>query len=182
MEHRSELPIGAKVELLDGCDEVYSRAVAGSRGYVRRHKVDDYGFALVYVEWDREHWRDNDEPDGWTFPGHFKILETPDLVSEIIAEANARRDAERCAHCGQEHEEVDESQQYLDVLHAAVEDALESEAFFIITLKEDRDAIPGYLSVVPRWYSGSLTDDAQKVLATKLAFLVELAERRMRES
>src|SRR3954463_12981755 len=87
-------PIGAKVELLPGCEDVYSRAVSASQGVVRKRQFDEAGFPLVYIEWDKEHWRFNEEEDGWTFASHFKVIGEADPPTILTQESEPETENE----------------------------------------------------------------------------------------
>lgn len=169
-----------KVELLPGCDEVYRYAVAGSRGTIRKVKEDEFGFPLVYIEWDKTHWRYNNEPDGWTFASHFKTIEEDDPVAEQIAKAQKRRDDERCEHCGAEHSaEVREAEKYLDAVQSAMYSAVSSDGFLLITLtQEPLDAL-GFVGYVPAIYSASLSPGAAKALEEHALRLAAMAKREL---
>ncbi len=40
-------------------------------GWVREKTHDEYGYPMVYIEWDKKHWAYNGERDGWTMEAHF---------------------------------------------------------------------------------------------------------------
>lgn len=67
----------ARVRLREGVDpgfyNGYSRA--GQEAWIRRRKLDKYGYPQVLVEWDQDHWAYNNQPDGWTWEGHFEAVE-----------------------------------------------------------------------------------------------------------
>src|SRR3954466_5189582 len=66
----------------DGQDALYAFACAGSEGWVRNLDHDKLGYPMVYIEWDKDHWAYNGEPDRWAFEAHFdkvdnKMSDTP---------------------------------------------------------------------------------------------------------
>jgi hypothetical protein len=69
------LPIDSIVELKGDVADIYARAYPGSKAIVRKGRIDEDGFSLVYVEWDKDDWRYNGQTDGWTYTNHFKYLE-----------------------------------------------------------------------------------------------------------
>src|ERR1700692_3942160 len=69
------LPIDSIVELKGDVADIYTRAYPGSKAIVRKGRIDEDGFSLVYVEWDKDDWRYNGQFDGWTYTNHFKYLE-----------------------------------------------------------------------------------------------------------
>lgn len=89
-------------------------------------KRDD-GFDLIYVSWDHDHWKYNDQPDGWTYPAHFKVLETsePDEVLQgFIAQ-------------GQERPEDDRRAQYREMLQKSFEKAKEADGFLLLCINHE---------------------------------------------
>src|SRR6266550_2150007 len=78
-EHRTRKD--QKVRLKSsGQDALYSHAYAGSEGWVRDQKLDPLGYPLVFIEWDREHWADNGEPNKWAFEAHFEPVEGDEVA------------------------------------------------------------------------------------------------------
>ena len=73
-EHK--LRRGQRVRLKkDGQDALYEFAAAGSEGWVRQIKHDSYGYPTVFIEWDKDHWTYNGEPDRWALEAHFDPVE-----------------------------------------------------------------------------------------------------------
>lgn len=58
-----------------GEDSLYAYACAGSEGWVREQQFDNMGYPMVYIEWDKDHWTYNGEPDRWAFDSHFDVVE-----------------------------------------------------------------------------------------------------------
>lgn len=170
----SDIEIGAKVELLPGRDEVYRYAVSGSRGIVTKQKIDDYGFPMIYIEWDKDHWRFNGEPDGWTFASHFQVIEDPEPEEEFdyefedlgdlledITSAHGSKLGDVCPHCGGIHTE--EQEKYIDAMMSAFDEAADSEGFILLTIKRS-SGLPGTIMYVPEVFQAAVTETARKAL------------------
>lgn len=156
------IPVGSRVALKDGFDNVYLSAVAGSEGCVRARKEDEDGFPLIFIEWDKEHWRYNNQVDGWTFESHFKVLEEGDEQAE-----------ERATHeflqklKGMSHVHLDDIEGYLDELANAMEIASEGEGFILITV--NRHKLPGATALVPEIFTHFMSMEAGLLLDAQLA-------------
>jgi hypothetical protein len=61
-------------------------AKTGNEGWVRKHRTDRNGLPEVWIEWDREHWADNMQPDRWTFEEHFDVVKEGRMADEITPE------------------------------------------------------------------------------------------------
>lgn len=77
----------------DGQDALYTKACAGSEGWVRRQKVDDLGYPMVWIEWDKDHWTYNGEPDRWAMEAHFDPIQEAKMSEQDSSEdfANFQR-------------------------------------------------------------------------------------------
>lgn len=81
MEKNSSIPDNSRVRLRDyiGPEFYEGMAKSGNEGWIRKHRVDPRnGLPEVYIEWDREHWADNMQPNRWTFEDHFDVIEEGD--------------------------------------------------------------------------------------------------------
>lgn len=107
---------GHRIELLAEMQHLYEDAIAGSRGWAKDVKTDHLGFPLVFVEWDRDHWKYTGQEDGWTFQSHFRITGYKEL-DEVTKEI--------------------EREDYLDTIMHAADVAADSDGFLILTLKID---------------------------------------------
>lgn len=184
---QTELLVGSYVELLPDRENVYKRAVAGTRGTIRASKRDDFGYQKVYIEWDKAHWRYNGEADGWTLAAHFRPVEDigdHDLMDEILHED------EPCPHCGEMHgdhvhqEEVEElsqeerTDQYMGGVSQGFEMASESDAFMLITLRKRFDPGVGAHVVLLDMIRGSAIEELDHLSESEiLAFLGEYLRR-----
>ena len=163
------IPLNSRVALKPGADEVYALAVAGTEGWVREHKVDDAGFEMVKVEWDKDHWRYNGQPDGWTFAEHFKIVGPPEVAEPKVDEPEAEEPQEEliAQHTNLSDEEIES---YIDELGEAMDAASEGEAFMTITIRKIPDPEnPGVTMYVPSIFQGSTSKEAAMLLDIQLA-------------
>lgn len=162
----SDIKVGSKIELIPGMDSVYDKAVAGSQGIVVAKKKDD-GFAMIKVEWDKDHWRYNGEPDQWTYENHFQLAERTSLheaVEDPTQFAHAIMD--RMQDMGNSEEEIDD---YVDKLHRVANLLAESEGFIILTARmEPSPTQPDSDTVIPYIYGAFLTPQAQMLLEAQL--------------
>jgi hypothetical protein len=152
------IEIGSRVELLSDKEKVYKLAVGGSQGVVTDTKVDE-GFPMVYVEWDKDHWRYEGEPDCWTFESHFKVLENglfkaldskEDFLKEIIERAQEREDFD--------DERID---RFIDRLDEAINLLAESDGFLLISAKKEvHPENPDEIMMTPYVFSGYLDQSA----------------------
>lgn len=63
--------------------EFYSGlAKTGNEGWIRKHRFDRNGLPECWIEWDREHWADNMQPDQWTYEEHFDVIEEGKPMSD----------------------------------------------------------------------------------------------------
>lgn len=71
---------GSKVKLrgIVGPEFYGGLAKVGNEGWITQHRRDRHGLPEVYIQWDRLHWADNRQPDGWTFEDHFDLVRKPD--------------------------------------------------------------------------------------------------------
>lgn len=78
MEHQPHsTKVNQRVRLkTDGQDGLYIYAAAGAPGWVRKQDHDSLGYPTVFIEWDKNHWSYNGEPDRWTMEAHFEPEES----------------------------------------------------------------------------------------------------------
>jgi hypothetical protein len=75
--------VGDRVRLKDTAVDLYEPwGVVGNVGIVKAQKHDKYGYALVYIAWDKRHWAYNGAKDQWTFESHFEVVKDKDMGSE----------------------------------------------------------------------------------------------------
>ena len=80
-EPQQRFKANARVRLREGVDPGFYNGFSrvGNEGWVRKRKLDKYGYPQVLVEWDKDHWAYNGQPDGWTWEGHFEIAEDANM-------------------------------------------------------------------------------------------------------
>src|SRR5690349_24834514 len=66
----------------NGEDALYAFACAGSEGWVRKLDHDSMGYPMVFIEWDKDHWAYNGEPDKWAFEAHFDKIEDNTMAEQ----------------------------------------------------------------------------------------------------
>lgn len=158
------LELDTMVELLDQYSDVYPRSPTGARGWIRGKRQLSKSDPEIYIEWDKTHWRYQQERDGWTFEHHFKPVQDIDL-HEILADAQRQVESERCPDCGRDHQAP---QEFLELLMQAQEKALGSDGFFIITLTPK--VADGVTIYEPEIFSHTLTDAAECMIKAQLAY------------
>ena len=137
----NKIKVNSYVKLKNGFDEidVYRNVDAGATGWVRESKVDDDGFAMIFVEWDESNPKYAGEMDKWAFESHFE------MISEKYEDGKA---AER----------------YIESIRIATDAALSSDGFFLITVRNHKNA-SGVDIYEPQVHSGNIEED--------IAFIVE---------
>lgn len=131
---------GQRVELLPGREDVYDRAFPASRGVVSGHRKDKHGYDLIYIIWDKDHWRYNGEDDLWTFASHFRPIEDGEereLIGPEAQEVPAAPPADPEEFETMSEERQEQMDSYMDALQFAAEKASESGAFFFLCVKDD---------------------------------------------
>lgn len=160
-----DIPLHSRVALKDGADSVYAFALPGSQGWVRDHKKDEDEFPLVFVEWDKDHWRFNNQPDGWTFASHFKIVGDPELPTDPV-EALTMPVVD-LSLVPPSDEQVED---YIEALTEAMDAASESEGFMILTVRRmPNPENPSEHIFMPQIYTHSVSQEASLLLDIQLA-------------
>lgn len=159
----TEIPLHSRVALKDGADAVYAFALAGTEGWIRDRKQDDDGFEMVKIEWDRDHWRYNGQPDCWTFVDHFALIGPPEPFDE---EDEVEDDSEEL----EPPASMEQLERYMEALTAAMDSASESEGFFIMTIKRvPHPENPNEVMYVPQLFTHSTSREASILLDIQLA-------------
>src|ERR1700752_4911166 len=78
----SDIPMqaGCLAQLKEGFERVYPLSFPGAQVRIGDFTIDPEGFERVYVEWDKKHWRYNNEKDMWTYANHFEVIAPPTEV------------------------------------------------------------------------------------------------------
>ncbi len=175
-EHRLQTDQRVKLKG-NGEDQPYSFAAAGSEGWVRKLEHDGVGFPVVYIEWDKDHWAYNGEPNQWTLEAHFEPVEEAEMAKkdkqpksekQLFAEFLEWRERENKS-------EKDKTPaigaEYEAVLERAAQVGKTADAFLMIavqTLPGDEDS-PAYNPIVVNYYKD---EAAGLLLESQLARLV----------
>lgn len=168
---------GTRVRLRGEVDPTFYAGLAkvGNEGWITSHRTDRNGLPECYIQWDRLHWADNRQPNGWTYEEHF------DLVKEPVTDTPT---PEQLAHLWttmkaifvgdtpgppvepQADDKVAQYQESAKEAAAAVEDA---EAFITITVSRDPDeaAPDGRMGV--SMFGFSISPETEAVLGMQLA-------------
>lgn len=165
----SKVPLHSRVALKDGKDQVYVYALAGTEGWVRGSKQDSDGFELYKIEWDKEHWRYNGQPDGWTFAEHFKVIGPPDprAVEEEDDDEEVGEDIEMQDDPVSKEEELES---YMETLSQAFDAAAEAEGFIVFTIRRvPNPEKPEEVAFVPTMFQHSSSKEASMLLDIQLA-------------
>lgn len=190
--------IGDRVSLRGQYEVVYQAAYAGSEGWVRDTKVDDDGFEMVYVEWDKNHWRYAGEIDIWTFASHFRVIPEPAPLPSAKEPEQAQPVGDEhevgypeidppesehplCPDCGHHHPEADDARwrDYFTALNEGAEKAADADNFILITIAPT-DMDPNL--VLPHVYVKCMEPAIMKHLVAQMAAIVSHSTKRYAES
>src|SRR5208282_2339321 len=145
--------INTRVRLRDGVDSTffdgYSRA--GQEGWIRKRKRDRYGYPEVLIEWDKDSWAYNGQPDCWTMEGQFEaveesIMEAPDpnesrdekvrdLTEKFIGALFGALGVEEEKEAQEASTPEDDSDQWEALATVAAETVMKAPAYIVIALE-----------------------------------------------
>lgn len=170
---------GDRVQIKDTVVHMYPQARAYNQGFVRATSHDEFGYPLIYVEWDKDHWAYSGEQDRWVLEAHFDPVEEKtmadkpnesDLIkalAQIVKQFGGPAESEnRDADVEDKREELEDS--YDEVLNRAVDDARDGEAFIILVARPEEGFQGGEL-ITPHIYMHSKRDDAALLLDACMA-------------
>lgn len=184
-----------RVRIKDDITHMYKDARVYNEGIVRARIHDEYGYPLIYVEWDKTHWAYSGEEDGWLIEAHF------DLVEDQMAEEkkfdqllNGLSDLvssfrENDGDSSEYDNKLDGSDYAMavpaggaeltfeQVLAKAMAEAKDAEAFVVITAMPEEFA--GKDLLIPRVYMHSRRDDAAIMLDATMADLAAQSHARL---
>lgn len=158
--------LGSRVALKPEVEKVYRSALPGNEGWIRDHKHDSAGFRLVYIEWDKEHWRYNGQIDGWTFEDHFKVIKAQDKLPEL--EVPEEEEDEKLLTDPRAGDDEDIAE-YIDTMSEAFEAASMSQGFFMICVKKSQNPDGSGEILMPEMYGSTLSDEMQFLIEAQLA-------------
>lgn len=178
MAELSPIKIGSKVALLPGREAVYEKAVAGSQGTIVAKKPDKDGFRMVYIEWDRDHWRYSGQDDQWTYEEHFKPIDQNGIFAALDdPQGFASQVLERAKDRGKDEEEMEE---FIERLDEVVNLLSDSEGFIVLTARrETHPQHPDKSFVVPYVYGAFLNDPIMALLESQMVQLAAVANQEL---
>ncbi len=172
-----------RVRLKNQPADIYRRAYGGSEGIVRKTKKDEFGYPMIYIEWDKNHWTYNGEEDMWTFADHFDPVERIEmprddsndskLIKDLInfldkyqknqgqdnTEANPEEDQER-----RERRQV-----YAETVQEAFEKVVDGEAFLMVCVEREGGESASIYNLVPYIFASTITEEAATLLEVQLS-------------
>jgi uncharacterized protein YktA (UPF0223 family) len=173
IEHSTKLDQRVRLKS-NGEDALYRAAHAGSEGWVRKHTKDEYGYPMIWIEWDTLHWAFNGETDMWTYESHFEIVnerlesmheEEPSLeeYKQFKQWLNSQKNSGKSF-------DVKIKEEYDLTLKEAVKLAKNSDSFLLITVdREDDPTGEESPTLVPRMSYYYQTDICGHTLELQLA-------------
>jgi hypothetical protein len=144
----SKIKIGSYVKLKEGFDQTdfYRGVSAGATGWVRKSKIDEYGFPMILIEWDEFNVKWSGERDKWSFESHFSVLNDGDL-------------------------DLNQNEKYIADLREASDDALASDGFVLISIKKTKGhGVHGYVASV---YGSDLDPSAKTAIEREMLIIAE---------
>jgi hypothetical protein len=142
-----QILINSYVKLKEGYDEtdMYRNVSSGATGWVRDRKVDDYGFSMIFIEWDETNPKYAGEMDKWVFENHFEIL-------------------------SEKYDKAHNAERYIEKIRIATDAALASDGFLMITVK--RHTGPNNVHLYePKMFGGELNNESKYVLEAQIAYM-----------
>jgi hypothetical protein len=165
----SDIPMkaGCLAQLKPGFERVYPLSFPGAQVRVTDFTIDPEGFERVYVEWDKKHWRYNNEKDAWTYANHFEVIApAPDTMAP--KQESAERAPEEPspvlealkAQAAEDDDEIDNSvDEYRQVIENAFNAVIEGTGFILLTLSPGEDK-----KLITQLYSAALDATTNGIL------------------
>lgn len=167
---------------------MYKNARAFNEAVVRGRKHDEFGYPLIFVAWDHNHWAYSGEDDRWVLEAHFDLVgdmadkdKNEDFIKQLgelfkrwESDDEPQDEDEPVEANGGTH--VDEAP-YEDTLEMAIKDARNGEAFIIMVARKEEYG--GMSLVVPHIYMHSKRDDAALMLESTTADLAAQSHARL---
>jgi hypothetical protein len=163
-EHRTRPQ--QRVRIKGDLTHMYEHARAFNEGTVRRQLHDEFGYPLILVEWDKEHWAYSGQPDGLYLEAHFDPVEEKmaDKQEDFLAAIANLVEQFQNQNEGEEKPDPRPTKEpkYKDILEKAVEAAEEGEAFLIFVVTPDESLDKGIM--FPAIFADSKSDAAALAL------------------
>lgn len=169
---------GTRVELLPKKDGVYEFAQSGSQGVVADTRDED-GFSMVFIEWDKDHWRYTGEPDCWTFESHFAPVEDRIEIFDVMENPEEFLDKvyERALDSATD---ADLAESFVDRLSEALNGLAEGDGFLVISTRMEPDPDnPEQRLLIPYIYSAFLNEQAMALLEAQVIQLAAISHQEM---
>lgn len=173
-EHRTK--VNDRVRIKDSVTHMYPKARVYNEAIVRGRKHDEFGYPVIFVAWDQNHWAYSGEEDRWVMEAHFDLVEDSmaDKKNEDFIKGLAEL-FERWKDDGPlDEDEADQTDPrptqdptYDEVLKAAMKDAGTGDAFIVLVARPEE--FNGVNLVVPHVYMHSKLDDAAMMLEATMA-------------
>jgi hypothetical protein len=175
-EHRTH--VNSRVRIKDSVTHMYQNARAYGEAVVTRHKHDEFGYPLIFVEWDKDHWAYSGEKDGWTLEAHFDPLEDDEemensdelvkALADLVAKFQEKEEPEVKELAKDPKDPRDDrGMTYDQVLNDAMDDARDAEAFIVLVAKPESFNESEF--AVPHVYVHSKRKDAALFLNAVMA-------------
>lgn len=183
--------VDTRVKLREGVDpslyDGFSRV--GNEGWIRKRKLDRYGYPQVLIEWDKDHWAYNGQEDGWTWEGQFEAVkeqemgdQTPeqqdveDKVREVTEQfvnalfATLQQPAVQPAAVSKEPDDEELDQWDAQLVEASVV-VSDSPAYLIVALERvETEGAPSI--IVPRVFHAAREPEQALIIQSQLAHVV----------
>lgn len=197
LSERGEYPDSGRVALRGDRTELYALAKAGAEGWIRAQRYDPLdpsgNIRMVYVEWDKDHWAYNEQPDTWAFEDHYELANERVDETSTSDDNDDIRDALRLimGHLGMGEETppqgdlheaeaddgLDSQEQYMETLKEAIGVASGGEAFLIVTV--GRDVSGGRPTLAPHLFRAETSPEASVLVGAHMSHLGSLYHREL---
>lgn len=176
-----------RVRLLGAPSNLYPLAAVGSEGWIRNLNHDNFGYPIVFIEWDKDHWTYNGEHDEWTLEDHFEAIEKEtmrnhdpreranDILEQLLSEASAAEPAKESKgrnmiRAFMESVQWPPRDKLAETLSKAALQAADDESFLLITIHKDEEG-----NLIPTMASCFCTPESAILLEAQLTRLAAIA-------
>lgn len=137
---------GCLAQLKPGFERVYPLSFPGAQVKITDFTIDPEGFERVYIEWDKKHWRYNNEKDAWTYANHFEPIAPPQDGLQPKQEEPGRAkepspvlEALKAQVAEDEPEPDIDVDEYREVIEKAFNAVIEGTGFLLLTFSPGQD-------------------------------------------